>query len=216
MKTIAIAVHPDDETLGAGGSLLKYKQQGAEIFWIIVTKTHIESQIDTQQETIAEVSKLYGFSDVFHLQKTATTLSTKDLPEIISELDKIISNVKPDTVIVPCLWDVHSDHRIVAQACMPLLKPHRYGFIHRILAMEVLSETDIGSLSAGGGLRFSYFEDITEFFEKKASILSQYKTEVAEFPFPRSIGAIESLARLRGTSIGSQYAEAFIPLKIVN
>ena len=36
-KVIVIAPHPDDETLGCGGTLLKHKANGDEIYWLIVT-----------------------------------------------------------------------------------------------------------------------------------------------------------------------------------
>jgi len=36
-KVLIVAVHPDDETLGAGGALLKHKANGDKIYWLIVT-----------------------------------------------------------------------------------------------------------------------------------------------------------------------------------
>ena len=36
-KIIIISAHPDDETLGAGGAILKHKKNGDEIHWLIVT-----------------------------------------------------------------------------------------------------------------------------------------------------------------------------------
>ena len=37
MRILVISPHADDETLGAGGTLLKYKNQGHNIFWLNVT-----------------------------------------------------------------------------------------------------------------------------------------------------------------------------------
>ena len=37
MKILAIAPHPDDETLGCGGTLYKHKAESDEIYWLIVT-----------------------------------------------------------------------------------------------------------------------------------------------------------------------------------
>ena len=36
-KVIIISAHPDDETLGAGGTILKHKKNGDEVYWLIVT-----------------------------------------------------------------------------------------------------------------------------------------------------------------------------------
>lgn len=37
MKILVVSPHPDDETLGAGGSLLKWKNAGNEISWLNIT-----------------------------------------------------------------------------------------------------------------------------------------------------------------------------------
>lgn len=36
-RVLCVAVHPDDETLGCGGTLLKHKAQGDEIYWLFLT-----------------------------------------------------------------------------------------------------------------------------------------------------------------------------------
>ena len=36
-KVLFVAPHPDDETLGCGGTILKHKANGDEIYWLIIT-----------------------------------------------------------------------------------------------------------------------------------------------------------------------------------
>ena len=43
-----------------------------------------------------------------------------------------------------------------------------------------------------------------------------YKSEIKKFPFLRSVKTIQSLARVRGSEIGSKAAEAFEILKKIN
>ena len=43
-----------------------------------------------------------------------------------------------------------------------------------------------------------------------------YKSELKEFPFPRSLKTIDSLAKIRGSEIGTKAAEAFEILKKIN
>jgi len=43
--------------------------------------------------------------------------------------------------------------------------------------------------------------------------LKLYQSELDEFPFPRSIDAIEALAKVRGVAAGFTAAEAFQLLK---
>jgi len=40
MRILVIAPHPDDETLGCGGTLLKHIAGGDSVAWAIVTKAH--------------------------------------------------------------------------------------------------------------------------------------------------------------------------------
>ena len=37
-KVLVIAVHPDDETLGCGGTLLRHKAKGDQTHWVICTR----------------------------------------------------------------------------------------------------------------------------------------------------------------------------------
>ena len=53
------------------------------------------------------------------------------------------------------------------------------------------------------------FVDINEFLERKLEIMAVYKSELSDFPFPRSIEAIRALAALRGSTAGFMAAEAF-------
>ena len=43
MKILVIAPHPDDETLGCGGTLLRHKANGDEISWVIVTDISVDT-----------------------------------------------------------------------------------------------------------------------------------------------------------------------------
>jgi len=65
-KVLIIAVHPDDETLGCGGTLLKHKNNEDEIHWVIVTdikeaEGFKKEVIDKREKEIKEVEKLYDF-----------------------------------------------------------------------------------------------------------------------------------------------------------
>ena len=61
----------------------------------------------------------------------------------------------------------------------------------------------------------NYYEDITKQLSKKLKALKVYKSEIKKFPFPRSIKAVEALARLRGSEINTKAAEAFDLLKLI-
>ena len=36
-KVLVISAHPDDEILGAGGTLIRHRENGDEIHWLVAT-----------------------------------------------------------------------------------------------------------------------------------------------------------------------------------
>jgi LmbE family N-acetylglucosaminyl deacetylase len=51
--------------------------------------------------------------------------------------------------------------------------------------------------------------DISSTFSSKIDAMKAYKSELKEFPHPRSLETLEALARKRGSEINTSYAEAF-------
>ncbi len=215
MRELVIAVHPDDETLAMGGTILKHKRRGDDIYWVIITSMEDEEERKKRKAEIDQANARYKFNGIFELNMPAAGLNESYVPRIIEQLDSIAKEIKPETVYIPWCYDLHSDHRTTYQACCVFLKPHRYPYIRNVFAMEVLSETDLGAIAFKKGYTPNYFIDITDTIEEKLDILDIYKTETGQFPFPRSRQACMALAQLRGQTIGVKYAEAFLCLKQV-
>ena len=93
-----------------------------------------------------------------------------------------------------------------------MYKNFRFKFIKTILAYEVLSETNF-NIQKKVFFKPNYYEDISKYINKKVNAMKIYKSEIKKFPFPRSVTTIKSLARVRGSEIGSKAAEAFEILK---
>ena len=65
-KVCVIAPHPDDETLGCGGTILKHKKLKDKINWICVTSMKASNlwnkkNIERRDKEINMVIKAYGF-----------------------------------------------------------------------------------------------------------------------------------------------------------
>lgn len=219
-KILCVAVHPDDETLGAGGSLLKWKQKGHEIHWLIVTKIdeslgYTPEKILKRNNEIEMVSKKFGFTSVTKLNFLTTRLDQYSMSDMVGEIYKAITTIRPDTLIIPHRFDAHSDHRMVYEALMPFMKSFRYPFIENILAMETLSETGYSVSDAREAFVPNFFVDISDTFQEKISIMKLYEGELAPHPFPRSEEGLTSQAQLRGAMISAKYAEAFQLIKYI-
>jgi len=213
-KVLVIAPHPDDETLGCGGTLLKHALSGDEIHWLIGTNISEKEgwgkyQVTRRKEEIRKVAKAYRFSSVHNLDLPTTKLDKIPMLDLVEKISSVNDKLKPDVIYINNQSDIHTDHQIIFRAAMSSVKSFRHSYIHRILMYETLSETEFSPPLHNHTFQPNVFVDITEFLEKKCKIMSEYGGEVMDPPYPRSLEVIESLAKYRGSRIGVKYAEAF-------
>ena len=213
LRTIVISPHPDDETLGVGGTLLRRKAEGGSIAWLIITTITVEGgwserRIKERAREIQRVRQLYEFDEVYALNFPTTLLDTVPMRDLVESVSNVFKTFEPEEVFVPHPADTHTDHRVVFNAVSACTKWFRYPSVNRVLAYETLSETDFG-LGTDQAFRPNVFVDIADFVTKKLVAMDIYASEVGEFPFPRSHEAIRALATLRGAASGYKSAEAF-------
>lgn len=215
-KIIIVTPHPDDETLGCGGTLLKYKKQNYQLYWLIMTKmgdTFSAESKKQRQKEIDDVAGRYQFDEVFQLDFSASELDKLPMGDLVKNISKVFTKVQPHIVFVPYPGDIHSDHKAVFDATMACTKWFRYPSVEKVLVYETLSETDFLINPDSNGFKPNLYVNISGFLDKKVEIMSIFSSEISDFPFPRSEKAIRSLAYLRGAASGFEEAEAFMLLK---
>lgn len=220
MKVLVVSVHPDDETVGCAGSVLKHCARGDTVSWLIVTKAFEPKweagAINRKSREIDAVASALGVSRVVRLGFHSTTLDTVPQSDLMGALQNAMDEIGAEWVYLINRSDVHSDHRAVFEAVMAVLKPfHLRATVRRILCYETLSSTDAAPALLERAFVPTAFADITPYIEKKLAIMELYHSEVQPFPQPRSPETIRALARVRGATIGVGYAEAFMLLREV-
>ncbi len=218
MKVMVVAVHPDDETIGCGGTLLRHKENGDEIYWIIVTKIsrelgYAEKRIQEREHEIEEVAKQFGIRKTFRLGYSTAHLDVVPLADLVEKIGAVFREVEPSLVYLPFPGDIHSDHRITFEAAIACTKWFRYPFVKKVLAFEAVSETEFNFNPNNPSFRPNYFVDISSYLEKKIAIAGIYASEMGAFPFPRSQTSINALAFHRGSIVRCEAAEAFMLLR---
>lgn len=206
-RLLVISVHPDDETLGVGGTILKNIEKGSEVYWLNITDGNTD-----QRMAIPLISNAYKFKETINLKLPELILDDLSYNDIIPNLSNAINEIEPSTIFIPNRSDIHSDHRKAFKAIMSCTKSFRYPFIKKILMYETISETDFSPALVENVFIPNCFVDITHYMAMKKKILKIYKSEIMKSPYTRSIGSIEALARYRGSRIGVQYAEGFMLL----
>lgn len=218
-KVLVVAVHADDETLGCGGTLLKHKAQGDEIYWLLLTgptKNHprgfSDERIQHRAELVQHVKEAYGFDGLDYLEFPTQLLHTLDLRDIIKKISEVFKRIQPNIIYTMFANDVHSDHRVAFDAVYSCTKSFRYPFLEKLYMMEALSETEFALSVPAKTFIPNVYVDITDYVEKKLEIMQLYPKEVMAEPFPRSLSSIKAQARVRGSRAGVMYAEAFMLL----
>ena len=220
-KVIVIAAHPDDETLGVGGTILKHVANGDNVAWLIITRLSEQKgfsleRIRERENEIRKVSELYGFSKVYQLDFDTTSLSSSSLQNLIPKISNVFNEFKPEIIYTMNRSDIHSDHRIIFDAVFACTKSFRYPFVKRVLMYECISETEFAPALNECVFVPNYFVDISSFLANKLEIMNVYDSELGIHPFPRSLKNIEALSIYRGASVGVEHAEAFQLLKYID
>ena len=132
---------------------------------------------------------------------------------INGKFEELVREVEPEIAFIPHKGDMHADHQETAKAAMVALRPYDNPQLKAIYAYETLSESEWNLPSVENVFMPDTWNDITDYIDLKKRAMKCYESQLKEFPNPRSIGAIDALARLRGSTIGFQYAECFMTIR---
>jgi LmbE family N-acetylglucosaminyl deacetylase len=219
MNVLIISVHPDDETLGCGGTILKHRAAGDDIQWIVVTETYepdwSREVIEAKAEEVRQVAKAYGIAEIHKLHFLSTRLDVERQSDLIAAIQKAVAVVRPQIVYLIHGGDIHTDHFAAFNAAMSVFKPFymkKYG-VQRVLCFETLSSTEAAPALPHRLFTPTVYCDITPYLERKIEIMGLYATELHADPFPRGPGAMRALARYRGATVSVEYAEAFMLIR---
>ena len=180
-NVLFVSVHPDDETLGCGGTILKHYKCGDQIYWLNLTGptpnhpyNFTQEMIDARNKLLKEINASYGFSSFFNLQFPTQMLDTIDQRILITEIFNVYKKIKPDILYIPNRSDIHSDHRIGFSALFAAAKSFRSDSIRRILMYETLSETEFAPALAENAYIPNVFVDISDYLEDKIKSFTDF------------------------------------------
>ena len=213
MKVLVIAPHPDDEIIGVGGTIANRTAAGDEVYVCVVTKgippIFDEGFIEQDRRECREADKFLGVKETIFLDFPAVMLETVPRYQFNGALGDVIANIQPDEVYIPHRGDMQIDHQMVVDAAMVGLRPKYMHVVKRIYAYETLSETGWNIPNTTNCFIPTVYEDISKTIGKKIEAMSYFKSQLADFPAARSLGAIEALAEFRGSTVNVFAAEAF-------
>jgi len=222
-KILVIAAHPDDEVLGCGGTIARLSKKGYEMYVLILgegitSRDNIrdiqkrESEILDLKRQAEEANKILGVKQVFHHDFPDNKFDTAPFLDLIKVIEKIKNNVKPEIIFTHYEKDLNIDHQITYKAVITATRPIKGENVKEIYSFEIPSSTEWSY-----PLSFSpnVFYDISETIDVKLRALEEYKTELMEYPHPRSLEGVKLIAKNWGMKVGLEYAEAYKVVRIL-
>jgi len=219
MNILVVAPHADDEVLGCGGLIRRKSKENDNVYVLIVTmgspKLYPKERVLNVRNEAVKAHEILGVKNTFFFDFLAPELDITSTAEIASSILKKINELNIEELYIPHRGDVHSDHRVVANACYVAARPINSSPVKSIYAYETLSETEWAPPFGDDAFIPTHFVNVTNYFNYKIDALSCFQSQLKEFPHPRSIEALSSLAKFRGSTVGVEFAEAFMTIRTI-
>jgi len=210
MNILVIAPHPDDEVLGMGGTIKKLSRKNKIILCVVsegaTAQYKDKKMIKVRRDSCKKTAKILGISQTIFLDYPDMRLNLSHL-DINKKLEEIVEKYRPEIVYTAPKNDLNLDHQMVFNSTLVACRPK--SGVKQILCYEIQGNTKVPFVP-------NVFENIEKEFPYKIKGFKMYKSEIEEFPNPRSIAAIENLAIQRGIESGTKKAEAFELIRVVN
>ena len=212
-RILVIAPHDDDEILGVGGVMARNIAEGNEVYVCVVTRGEeplfTKELVDKLRAETLAAHKFLGITKTYFLEYPAVMLEGVPRYKLNQSIMDVVSEVEPDEVYIPHAGDMQKDHQLVNEAVMVAVRPKYTHKISAVYAYETLSETEWNIPNTVNAFIPNVYVDIGSYIETKKKALAYFATQVSDFPDPRSLEAVEALAKYRGSTVKANAAEAF-------
>ena len=212
MNILVLAAHPDDESIGMGGTIKKLSKKNNIHLCVLTDGASAQykdkKMILERRNACKKSGKILGVSSYTFLDFPDMKLDSVSHLEINRELEKIIKKFNPKIVYTTSKHDINKDHQTVFESTLVVTRPQSSN-VKQVFSYETAGMTI-------SGFSPTVFEDISKEFEYKIKSFRMYKSEIRAFPHPRSLKAIENLAIRRGVESGTTKAEAFELIRLIN
>ncbi len=191
-RIVVLAPHPDDESIGPGGTLLQASRAGADISVVFLTSGGAGNEERREQEARKACNRLPADPVFLRLEEGGI-----DIGRAAHDLARFLRANPSDVIFLPFLADDHADHRAANRVLMA--------------AMESvdLSRTEVWAYQVYSSLYANVAVDITDRIEEKCDLIrcheSQFKARDWAH-YARGLGAFNS--RL-ATGAKPKYLEVF-------
>jgi len=195
---LVLAPHPDDESFGMGGSLLKARTAGIATHVLIMTDGALGGAapdiVALRQRETRAAADLLGLSGLHFLGQPDRALGLGE--PVVAQLLALVETLRPAALFFPGVWEMHPDHRRTALLAWQVLQ--RLGSRAPVgIAYEITGQSPANCLV-----------DITREAGAKQEAVGCYVSQLGENNYLELIYALNKLRTLT-LPASVQAAEAF-------
>jgi len=175
---LVLCAHNDDHTIGAGGTIAKYKREGKKIVVVIFSygeNTHLwlkkKVTIKMRVEESKRSDKILGIKNVVYLGLTESKFK-KEFKEknIEKKLTRVIERENPSKIFTHSIDDPHPDHRAVYNLALSITDKIKYK--GEIYSFEIWNPVNLRKRDNP-----KLVVDITKTFDKKINAIKTHKSQ---------------------------------------
>ncbi len=200
MNILAIGAHPDDIEFGCGGTLLKYANKGHRLSLLVMTEGGLGGTKNERVNEQLAANEVLGVDKIYWGGYEDTYLQVDK--NVITRVENVIGEVKPDFIFCHYPDDTHQDHRHLAQAVVSATR-----YVRNVLFYEGPTTQNFNP---------QIYVDISDSLVGKVKALEAHRSQVTKTNI-KDLTIVElahSTATFRGTQGRVKYAEAFSSLRL--
>lgn len=168
-----------------------------------------QSQLHALHQDARDVAKLMGARELFLEQLPDNRFDSLPMLHVVKVVESLVNKVGPAVIYTHHPGDLNVDHCVVHRAVLTATRPKAGMCVKEIYACEVPSSTEWAFHQFPPTFRPNVFQDISQTLDIKIRAMNMYRSEVCEYPHPRSPRALEAVSRRWGALAGVEAAEAF-------
>jgi len=216
-KVLVFAAHPDDEIIGCGGTLLKYKEKGYKLSIVFftdgissrfsknkVSTNKIEKLIKLRKKQALKVGKRLEAEVYFHNFED-NVLDQYPLLKVVKIVEEYKNKLKPNIVLTHYYNDLNVDHQVISKAVITAFRPKKTKYLEALMLFEILSSTENSIVD---NFRPNCFINISSQIKRKINLAKIYDKEIRK-NHGRSPKLLNSLSEYRSNRSPFDHVESF-------
>ena len=172
-RVLVVAVHPDDEVLGCGGTIAWHDDAGDQVQVLIVVegstsrlqerdRAQVRDELSALAQSAQMAGSILGAAGIELLDFPDNRLDSLDRLDLIKRIEECVERHQPECVYVHHAGDVNVDHRRLHEAVVTACRPTPGHVVKRLLSFEVPSSTEWQPPGSAQAFQPNWFVDISD------------------------------------------------------